>query len=75
MKEEYPSCKSHHEAEAKNKLHFSTEKLCFQPCLSFMPTISEVLRRSDEPFEDERAVSKPHCLRCHRTGFVGGVPA
>jgi hypothetical protein len=59
----------------KSEKVFSSNKICFQPCLSFMPALSEVLRRSDEPFQDKEPICEPHCLRCERVGFVSdGVP-
>ena len=75
QKGEYPSRKSHQEAEAKTKVLFSTEKLCFQPRMQVLSTIQDVLRRSNESFEDEGQVYQAHCMQCERAGFVSGVPA
>jgi hypothetical protein len=85
-KEEYPSRKSHQEAEAKTKVLFSTEKLCFQPGVPELSTIQELLQRSDDPYPEAaelsicRIVRVPgaltaHCVKCMRAGFIGGVPA
>ena len=72
---EYPSRKSHQEAEAKPNKLFSTNKVCFQPGVPVLLEICKVVQRSDESFEDKGEMPQPHCLRCQRTGFVSEVPA
>ena len=55
---------------------FSTNKLFFQSRVSTLLTLSDLLRRSDEPFEDEGPAGSFHCLHCQRAGFGdGGVTA
>ena len=59
---EYPTPAVQAKSEAKDHMHFSTSKLCFQPGVPLMSELPILLSRSDEPFKDEMATTTAHCL-------------